>query len=174
MKIKLKDVRIAFIDLFEPGKKYGKFGAQFRFSKESGYKDLIENTIDEQGTQAFEVKWGAIKKALYANGKIFKIRDGEEKGYEEKYFISVHSILRPEVRGRDATPIAESDRIIYPGCRVDVIMDISAFTNKTGDSVVSVKLLGVQFRGDDTPYVAGVKAETADFELIKGADAEDL
>ncbi len=175
MKIKLTNVRIAFIDLFEAGQKYGKYGAQFRFSKDTGYKELIESTIDNQGRETFGAKWDGVKKALYGNGKILKVYDGADKGYGEEYYISVHSIARPDVRGRAAEPIGASDRILYPGCHVDVIFDISAFLNKKNDSVVSSRLLGVQFRGDGEPFTASPKADISDFEVITaGADAEDL
>lgn len=175
MKHKLIDVRPAYIDLFEPGQKYGKFGTQIRFNKETKYKELLEDAIDEVGSAAFGAKWERVKKSLHDGGKIFKVYDGKAKGYEEDYYIGVYNATRPSVVGRDANPIGASDRIIYPGCRVDVIIDVSAFVNKKGDNVVSVKLLGVQFRGDDTPYISAPKAEISDFEVLTaGADSEDL
>lgn len=175
MKITLKNVRISYPDIFSPGKKFGKFGAQFRFDEASGVKEQLEAAIDEQGVLAFAARWPAVKKSLSQKGKLFRINEGADKGYEDKYFISVHNALRPMVVGRNAEPIAEEDRVIYPGCRVDVRLDISAYKHDEYGDVVSVKFLGVQFRGDDTPLTEGVKADITDFEPIAdGTDADDL
>lgn len=175
MKIQLKDVRLSYPELFEPGKRFGKFSAQFRFNKSSKIKEQIEEAIDEQGAAAFGARWPTVKKSLVAKRKYLSIQDGKEKGYEEDYAISVNSKIRPLVVDRGANPVAASDNVIYPGCRVNVSLDISAYDHKEFGPVVSTKLLGVQFKGDDEPLAGGPVADVADFDVITdGADAEDL
>lgn len=167
MKLKLKNVRIAFPSLFERDEKYDRFGAQFRFSKESGYKELLENAIDNEGKEVFGAKWADIKKALTANNKIFKIHDGASKGYDDDYFVGAHNKdERPDVVGRSREALHASDRVIYSGCRVDAHLAIAAFRTKKGDAVLAVRLIGVQFRGDDAPYTASVKVEKSDYDEI--------
>lgn len=172
MKIKIKNVRISYPDIFSPGKKFGKFGAQFRFSNDEP-KETIESALDEVGSETFKAKWPLVKKTLTNKGKLFRVNDGADKGYDEPYFISVHSANRPEVRGRKGEVIAEEDKVIYAGCRVDAILDVSAYEHKEFGSIVSVKLLGVQFRGDAEPYSGSVRADITDFEEITD-DGEEL
>ncbi len=175
MKIKLKNVRISFPDIFKPSAKFNKFGAQFRFNEDSGYKALLEDTIDQQGTETWGTKWPAIKKSLIAKEKLFSVRSGAEKDYDEHYFITAHNAVRPEVGGLAAEPITADDRLIYAGCYVDAILGVSAYQHDTYGPVVSVKLLGVQFRKDGKPLGGGERATKADFEEIHaGADDEDL
>lgn len=175
MKTILKNIRISYPDIFTPGKKFGKYGAQFRFNKDSGVKEQIEAAIDEQGVMAFGKEWEKVKKGLVNKGKLFRVNDGEDKDYEEDYFISVHNAGRPHVVGRDAKPLTADDNVIYSGCRVDAWVDVSAYEQKEYGPVVSVKLLAVQFRGDDTPYSGGPSVTANDFTPITdGADAPDL
>lgn len=174
MKLILKNVRISYPDIFTPGKKFGKFGSQFRFDKESGVKEQIENAINEQGLAAFGKEWEKIKKGLVNKGKLFRINEGADKDYDEDYFISVHNAIRPNVVGRDAQPITKEDDIIYPGCRVDAWVDVSAYEQKEYGPVVSVKLLAVQFRKDDTPYSGRTGLMPKDFTPITdGLDDDD-
>lgn len=173
MKLRLTNVRISFPDIFTPGKKYGKFGAQFRFSDE-GIKASLDAAIDSAGSEAFKSKWEATKKTLQAKEKLFRVNSGADKGYDDTYFISVHNALRPEVRGRKGEVLAEEDRVIYPGCRVDAILDVSAYSHDTYGPIVSVKLLGVQFRSDDKSLTGSVRADTADFQPITSDDTDDL
>lgn len=175
MKIILKNIRISYPDIFTPGKKFGKYGAQFRFNKDSGVKEQIEKAIEDQGLAAFPKEWEKVKKNLVNKGKLFRINDGEDKGYEEDYFISVHNAARPHVVSRNAEPLSAEDGVIYSGCRVDAWIDVSAYEQKEFGPVVSVKLLAVQFRADDTPYSGGPAVTANDFTPITdGADAPDL
>lgn len=175
MKVILKNVRLAYPDLLQPGKKYERFGAEFRFSAESGCKEALENAIDEQGALAFGAKWAKIKTSLHSSGKIFKVKDGTEKGYDEDFFASIHNKARPKLYGPLLDEVTEANNPFYSGCHVNVSLDISAFTNKTGDSVVSTKLLGVQFAGHGEPYASTPTATKADFEPITvGMEVEDL
>jgi hypothetical protein len=175
MKTQLKNVRISYPDIFHAGGKFSKFGAQFRFSKEEKIKEQLEDTIDQQGTLAFAVKWPAVKKELLRKGKMLQILEGKDKGYEEDYYINLHTDARPLVVGKNAEVLAEEDNVIYSGCRVNALVDVSAYLHKEFGPIVSTKLLGVQFSKDDTPLAGGAKGDVSDFDVItEGPDDDDI
>lgn len=175
MKIKLKNVRISFPEIFKPGVKFNTYGGEFRFSAKSGIKEQLEEAINAEGVSAFGEKWPSIKESLQTKGKMLKVCSGKEKEYSDDFFFRAYNKARPEVRGRNAEVLTFEDRVIYSGCRVDIQLDVSAYQQKVYGPVVSVKLLSVQFRGDDEPLSSAPRAEEADFEKISdGADDDDL
>lgn len=176
MRIHLKNVRISYPDLFTPGKKYGKYGAEFRFSKESGLKDKIESAIDTEGTAFFGGDWAKVKKGLTLKAKLFRVKEGSEKDYTDDYFVTTTTgksgTLKPKVANSDGSLLSENDNVIYPGARVDAWLDINVFKIGT-DPIVSINLIAVQFRADDEPLSGS--APRVDFTPITdGSDAEDL
>jgi hypothetical protein len=168
MKLKLENVRLAFIHFWEQDK-YDNFSGQFRFD-DVKHKEAIEAAIAKEAATAFGAKTASILKNLTAGNKLFKVHDGADKEHDEAFFISAKNKARFEVRGPRAEVVGASDNVFYSGCRVDIWLDVSAFIHSKGDGVVSVKLMGVQFRGHDTPLTAAPKMEASDFTVIAEDD----
>ena len=178
MKLTLKDVRISFPHLFEVNEKSSKFDATFIFSKDSAVKAQLEEAIEKAGSEKWGAKWGSTKKGLAASNKLV-IHDGDVKadkyaGYEGNLYFNASNKVRPAVKDRQLNNIAESDGVIYAGCRVNAVVDVYALENAFG-KFVSASLLGVQFVGHAEAFTSSSKAVDSDFEeLTDGADAEDL
>jgi hypothetical protein len=102
------------------------------------------------------------------------LRDGAEKdeidGYgEEIKFISASCSKRPPVVGRDLTPLAEEDGILYAGCYVNVSFRLWAQDNQFGKRV-NAQLRAVQFVRDGDAF--GEKPVVAEEEFSALTDEE--
>jgi hypothetical protein len=179
MKIKLINTRIVFPHLFEADPKFGKYSVRPLIKKGSDNEILIRDAIEKEGKEHFGTKWDALKKSLTSSKKLV-LQDGDDKAaerpeYADMYYANIKSAVRPHVVGRDGSPISKDDNIIYAGCRVDLIMDLYAYEHKEYGKFILTKLLGVQFRADDTRLTGGVVVTEDDFKPITaGADSEDL
>jgi hypothetical protein len=178
MKVRLTDVRLAFVDLFEVNKKYGKYGVRALFAPGGRNEQVLNDAIDQAGREAFADKWPTIKKSLKTANKlvIHSGDDHEDKpDYKDKIYINANNKIRPAVHGRDGAPLTKEDEVIYPGCRADVIINVFGFTNPEFGKFIGASLLGVQFRADADRMLIGAYVDEEDFKPITdGADADDL
>lgn len=181
MKTTIKNVRLAFPNLFEPKiNEQGKasFGAAFIFGTDHEARAVLEKAVDEVGTAKWGTKWPALKKQLAAGDNLL-IHNGDAKasleGYEGNLYINSYNVVRPTVVDRDTTPLVAADGKLYSGCYVNAIVDIWAQDNQYGKKV-NAQLQGVQFFKDGDAFAGGgVAADAGDFEPItEGADASEF
>lgn len=177
MKVKIRNVRLAFPHLFTPVRvnNEGKpaYSAAFLFSPDHPDVARVIEIEDRVASEKWEAKASATLKALRANHKA-AIKSGNIKadcdGYAGMWFINARNDKkRPEVRDRDTSPLRETDGRPYAGCYVDAILDIWAQDNSWGKRI-NASLIGVQFRKDGEPFACGAKALESDFETLE----EDL
>lgn len=162
-KIKLENVRLSFPSLFKKAEFNGeatKFEATFLINKETQADTIkqLESAIDKAAHKHFK---GKIPKALK-----FCLADGDEKdydGYEGVMSIKAASNKRPTVIGRDKTPLAEEDGVMYAGCYVNAIVDLWVQDNSWGKRI-NCNLLGVQFAKDGDSFGAGDIDVSDDFD----------
>lgn len=102
------------------------------------------------------------------------------EGYQDSdVFVRLHSTVRPQVVVKEngkvtAVPDAEIGKVIYPGCRVAVSVDIYAWKHEEGGAGVSLGLGNVMKTGDDDPWGATGTNAADDFGVdVEGNDAED-
>lgn len=182
MKINLKNVRLAFAEIFDP-KAFSegadeKFSASFIFSKNHPQMKEIKTTIAAVAKEKWAAKADANLKALEAADRTC-VHDGDSKeydGYAGNFFISASSTKRTVVRDKDGvTPLVKADGRPYAGCYVNAIIDVWAMENKYGKRI-NATLLGVQFLKDGDAFVAGAVASDEDFEDLSATeeDASDL
>ncbi|MBD2799530.1 DUF2815 family protein [Xenorhabdus sp. M] len=180
MKISLKNVRLAFPDLFEAKDFEGdgnfKYRATFLIPKER--KDLIAE-IEAAILKVATEKWGAkaegIIKDIRGNNMRFNFRDGDSKsdydGYAGNMFISASNKARPLVVDRNRSPLTAQDGKPYSGCYVNATISIYGYDNK--GKGISASLSGVQFFRDGDAFAGGGVASVNDFDdLSEGADAD--
>lgn len=166
MKVILKNVTLSFPHLFKKSEKFGKFGANFIFDKESPAAAAMESGIQT----VLQEKWGPdahkVLAKIKATGKGGFVRDGETQaghaGYEGRLFVRASADVRPDIRNKDATPLGEEDGVLYAGAIVNAILDLSTFKNGYGTHL-SLRVLGVQFVKDGTRLAGGPVAEATDF-----------
>jgi hypothetical protein len=184
MKVMLKDVRLAFPNLFkakaveEGGEP--RYGATFLLAPDHPAIAELKRVM----LTVAEEKWGAkaaeIAKSLFAGGRI-ALRNGDSKseyeGFAGNMFISASNKAKPTVldnkadpsTGRPA-PLTQVDGRPYAGCYVNALVDIWAQDNSFGKRI-NASLMGVQFVRDGDPFAGGGVASDSDFAAVEGADA---
>lgn len=168
-RITLRNVRLAFPNLFEPKpfpnspdpKPY--FNCSGLMAADHPAKKLLDAAIEEAGIAKWADKWPVVKKAATQLGKIC-LRDGDLKadfdGYAGNWFISARSLQRPGVFLADGSAASMADGKPYAGCYVDLIVEIFPYQNAAKG--IAAKLCGVKFRSDGDAFSAGGGAADAD------------
>lgn len=172
-KIKLQNVRLSFPSLFRKATFEGtetKYEATFLLHKED-HADVIAE-IKKQIAAGIKEN---LKGAKVASDKI-ALKDGDESGRDEyagHYTLKAANGKRPKVIGRDKSPLAEDDDVIYSGCYVNAVVDPWYQSNAYGKRV-NFNLLGVQFFKDGDAFESGSVADDDDFEEFEGDDDFDI
>ncbi len=184
MKVTLKNVRLAFPNLFEPktvgGEGEPRFSAAFAIDPDSENAKALEAAVRAVAAEKWKDKAGAIYKELVSKGRVAYrqeplSKDGEVyDGFEDKYSLNASNKARPTVVDRNRTPLTSSDGKPYAGCYVNVIIDIWAQDNNFGKRI-NATLQGVQFYADGEAFGGGAPAKADDFDdLGDGAGADDF
>lgn len=181
MKIKLKNVRLAFPQLFEAKTVNGEgkpaFSASFLLDPTDPQVKDIQAAVDTVAREKWGAKADAILKQMRAADKTC-LHDGDLKsnyaGFAGHLFVSARSATRPWVLDADKTPLTAQDGKPYAGCFVYAVLDLYAQDNNYGKRINAV-LGGVQFYRDGDAFSGGQAATEDDFEDISsGADADSL
>lgn len=177
MQIVLKDVRLAFPNLWEP-KQFNNTGepaCNGNFIIEKGNKAALDAVMAAIKTVATE-KWGTkaadMLKTLHAKGDLC-LHNGAEKaeydGFADTHFVSARNKARPIVVARDRTPLTQADGKPYAGCYVNASIDVWAQENSFGKRI-NAKLLAVQFNRDGDAFGGGATGSADQFDDL-GDDA---
>ena len=179
MQILLKNVRLAFPELFEASTVNGEgdpaFSACFLLAKNDSQIKDIKAAIGEVAKSKWGAKAEATLKTIVAGDKT-ALHDGDLKaeyeGFEGMYYVSSRNKSRPTVVDRDRTPLIQADGRPYAGCYVNAIVELWAQDNNFGKRV-NASLKGVQFVRDGDRFAGGGVASEDEFDdLTEGAEAE--
>ena len=169
MKVVIKNVRGAFLHLFEPQvSEEGKpsFGGNFIFSKDHEAYEQMKKAIREAAVEKWGAKADDVLKSLSAQNKLC-LRDGDTKaeyeGFPGNYFVSARNEVRPIVVDRNRAPLTAADGKPYSGCYVVAILEVWVQDNKYGKRI-NASLSGVQFFADGEAFSGGGVARADDFE----------
>lgn len=182
-RIMLKNVRLAFPNLFEPSTVAGegepRYSAALILPTDHPQIKEIQAKIKAVATEKWKDKAEAQIKALEKTGKI-ALHDGDEKpnydGFPGNFFVSASAkaSARPTVIDTNKSALTDRDGKIYAGCYVNVSLDFWAQDNAYGKRV-NAQLRGVQFLRDGDAFSAGRPADSDEFEEVtEGADADDI
>lgn len=173
MRVQLKNVRLAFPNLFKATQVKGEgdpaFSASFLMAPDHPAVKVINKAIDEVA----KAKWGKdapqVLKSLRATDKVC-LHDGDTKseyeGYTGNLFVSARSKVRPTVLNADKTPLTSEDGKPYSGCYVNAIIELWAQANNYGKRI-NASLAGVQFFRDGDAFAGGAApADADDFEDV--------
>lgn len=182
MKLKLKNVRLAFPQLFEAKTVNGEgkpaFSANFIIDPKDPQVEVINTVITEAAKDKWGAKADAVLKTLRASDKIC-LHNGDTKsqysGYEGMLFISARSTVAPLVLDADKTVITNGQvGRPYSGCYVNVSLELYAQDNSYGKRI-NATLGGVQFYKDGDAFAGGRAASEDDFDDVsEGTSADDL
>lgn len=172
-KVRLKNVRLSFPQLFTPKSVNGsepKYSASFLMDKATDRKqlDAIEKAIEE----CKKAKWGAnlpkgIKSCLHEGSS------KEFDGYDEtNMFVSTSSSRRPVVVDRDLQPLTSADNKPYAGSFVNATIRLWAQDNQFGKRI-NAEVLAVQFAKDGEAFGGGSTPVVAENEFTTLDDEDE-
>ena len=182
-RILLKNVRLAFPNLFEPTTVAGEGKPRYSATLliPADHPQMAE--IEAAQTAVAQAKWGAkaaaIIKGLAKQDKL-ALHDGDTKskydGFPGNFFISAaaQENAAPTVIDRDRSPLSAKSGRPYAGCMVNASIELWAQANSYGERV-NAQLRGIQFYADGDSFSAGRPAEADEFEAVEeGAGADDF
>lgn len=198
MKVKLTNVRIAFIQNlrtaaeYEPGDGKFRYSATFLIPKGSEHDKAIEAAIKAVAVEGWAKKADAMLESMRGNANKYCYQNGDLKdhdGFEDHMFIAAHRrrddgrpLLLDNVADPDTNKPARlvdsngewlpgKEGRIYAGCYVNATIDIYAQTkNNPG---IRCGLMGVQFHAPGDSFSGASRANEDDFEAAAPAEAED-
>jgi len=179
MIVKLKNVRLAFPNLFTPQSVNGsepKFNAVFLIDPNNPVVKEIEAAM----LDVAKAKWGAKGQAQFdaakKGGKVC-LRDGADKpdydGFEGNLYLSASNATRPMVLDRDRSPLTQADGRPYAGCYVHGSVEIWAQDNQYGKRI-NASLRGVQFFKDGDSFAGGTPVSEDEFDDLGEGVEDDL
>lgn len=182
MKVVIKDVRLAFANIFDAKSVNGgeaSFSAAFPIAPGSENAKACTAALEAVAKEKWGAKAADILKKLRDDGRVaFKTKplsDSEGQAYDG--FAGMHSLnasnkARPLIIDRQKQPLTAQDGRPYSGCYVNVTVDFWAQDNQWGKRV-NATLTGVQFVRDGDAFGSGRAASVDDFEdLGEGVDEE--
>lgn len=139
------------------------------------FKSTQDLTVLKKAAHAAKVdKWGADK-SKWPKKLRSPFRDGNEKedleGYKGMIYITASNKHRPEVVGRDLSPITEESDEFYAGCYARATLRAFAYDAK-GNKGVSFSLENIQKVGEGERFSGRVKAEDS-FDALDEEEDED-
>jgi len=175
MEVILKNVRLAFPDLWSPGRpakgsdKPGKYGATGIMARDSEAFKVAQDAFVKAAQETFGANWQNFVQAMEKSKKC--IRDGNlnlnaqtgeiRQGFKDLMYIVAKNKARvPIVDARKVggqwVNLTEADGKPYAGCRVNLKVDIYGMKAK-GEVPAGMycTLRAVQFAGDDEAFGAG-------------------
>ncbi|SOT39810.1 ssDNA-binding protein [Burkholderia cenocepacia] len=199
MKVKLTNVRIAFIQNlrtaaeYEPGDGKFRYSATFLIPKGSEHDKTIEAAIKAVAVEGWAKKADAMLESIRGNANKFCYQNGDLKdhdGFEDHMFIAAHrrrddgrpllldNIADPET-GKPARLVDTNgewlpgkEGRIYAGCYVNATIDIYAQTkNNPG---IRCGLMGVQFHAAGDSFSGASRANEDDFEAAAPETEDEL
>lgn len=180
MEVMLKDVRLAFPDLWEARQFDGAGEAKFRAIGliDKSRTDVIAQ-LEAIIARVVREKWPdpakaqAMLNAITSNRDKNVVRDGDTRswqGFPDNWYVAANSKSRPLILDKDKTPLTRDDGRIYPGCYVNMLIDIYPYDNKSRG--VSAGLKGLQFVRDGDSFSGSAPASPDAFEDLSVSDAD--
>ena len=184
MRLSLKDVRLAFPQVFKPAKVGDEgepaYSASLLFPPKHPAHAELKAAAEALGKEKWGAKWATVKKELETKDR-FPYHDGDAKanyaGFEGNIFVSARSQqgVRPTVIDRKRNPVTEQDGVIYAGCYVNANIELWCQDNKYGKRI-NAQLRGVQFLRDGDSFGGGTAASSDEFDEVddEASGADDL
>lgn len=182
-RILLKDVRLAFPNLFQAVQVQGqgdlKFGGTLILAADHPQIAEIQAKMKAVAKEKWAAKADATFKMIEKQDRL-ALHDGDMKpnydGFAGNFFISAtaQENAAPTVIDRDRSPLSKTSGRPYAGCYVNASIDLWPQDNKFGQRI-NAQLRGIQFLRDGDAFSAGRPADSDEFDDVsEGADAADF
>lgn len=199
MKVKLTNVRIAFINNlrtaaeFEAGDGKWRYSATFLVEKGSENDKAIEAAIQSVAAEGWPKKGEAMVESFRTNSNKFCYQNGDLKdfdGFEGNMYIAAHrkrddgrpllldNVIDPETQKIARLIDANGEWLpgkegrIYAGCYVNATIDIYAQT-KTNPGI-RCGLQGIQYYGPGDSFSGASRGNEDDFEATAPETEDEL
>lgn len=180
MKVKIADVRGAFLNLFEAkavnGEGEPRYSGAFVIAPGSANAKALADGLKAVAKEKWGAKADAILEELKKKGRVcYKeealSKDGEVyDGFEGMHSLNASNKARPLILDRDKTPLTAADGRPYSGSFMNVSLELWAQDNSFGKRI-NATLKGVQFVRDGDAFGGGAPASPDDFDDL-GVDEE--
>ncbi|PQV51839.1 ssDNA-binding protein [Paraburkholderia sp. BL21I4N1] len=194
-KVKLTNVRAAFLDAlitakeYEPGDGKFRYSATFLIDPASENHKKIEAAIQAEAATVWQKKAVATLESIRGNTNKFCYQKGDLKdydGFEGMMYVAAHrkqndgrallldSIADPETgkpaRLLDAAGkwVPGKEGRIYAGCYVNATIEIYAQAGANGG--MRCGLMGVQFYRDGDSFSGASRGKEDDFEAVEAPE----
>jgi hypothetical protein len=182
-RILLKNVRLAFPNLWEPNTVNGegkpRYSASLLMGQDHPQVEEIKRKIEALAKDKWRDKAASILAGLYKTDKV-ALHDGDTKsqydGFAGNMFVAsaAQENAPPTVIDRDRSPLSQRSGRPYAGCYVNASLEFWAQDNGYGKRI-NCTLRGIQFYADGDSFSAGRPADSDEFDDVSaGADAEDF
>ena len=179
MKIALKNVRLAFPNLFEAkGINGGKpvFSATFLLEQNHPAVAEIREAFEKIGKEKWGAKWPTVKNGLEKQDKL-ALHDGDVKadyaGFEGNLYVNANNATRPLVIDRDKSPLDSTDGKPYGGCYVNASIELWCQDHAQHGKRINASLRGVQFLKDGDAFAGGGAASDDEFDDLAADELEE-
>ncbi len=186
MKVKLTNVRAAFMNVFEPksvdGSGDARYSVAFILDPKGPYIAEIKEAIKTVAAEKWKDKAGAVlnklveeKRIAYKAGPLTDKSGDVYDGFEGMHSLNASSKKRPVVADTDGSPLTAADGKPYSGCYVDASVEFWAQDNQWGRRV-NATLRWVQFRRDGDAFAGGATPVSSDeiADISSGTDADPM
>lgn len=185
-KVLLKNVRLSFPNLFQPGTPPAgtngtpKFGAHFIFTPDSEAYKLVSAEVMKVANDKFGKNAKAIVSEMPKASICLRRGDSQldkagevRDGYAGMFYLVANNKARPIIVSNDKarTPLVESDGKPYGGCFVHATVDIYAHDKPGLGKRIDATLLAVMFASDGDSF-GGSKGTVSDFDDIPVTEEE--
>ena len=182
-RILLKDVRLAFPNLFEPttvnGEGKPRYSATLLAPIDHAQIEDIKKKIEAVAKEKWKDKAAGILTSLYKTDKV-ALHDGDTKaqydGFAGNMFVAAaaQENSAPTIVDQARNTLSARSGKPYAGCYVNASLEFWAQDNAYGKRI-NCTLRGVQFLRDGDSFSAGRPADADEFEdASAGSDAKDF
>ena len=180
MKVKVENVRAAFMNVFKPDSKYERYGASFPIEPGSANAKRLDDAIKVLAKEKWGEKAPGILTKMKSEGALCYLAHAKTNsegevydGFEDMHTLNSSNKARPLVIDRQKNVLLEEDGIPYSGCFVMAMVDLWAQDNSFGKKI-NATLTGVQFYAHGDAFSGAKPATPDDFDdLGEGADSGD-
>ena len=178
-KVRLRNVRLAFANLFVP-KSFNddpalkpKYSCSFLIAKETKEGAETLATVKAAMKATYDYKWPKDGPKLKPNQ--ICLRDGDDESYEGfagHMYLACSSERRPTIVDRDRSPLTEADDKVYSGCIVNATVRIWAQENDWGKRL-NCSVEAVQFVSPGERVGAKAVNPLEEFDSLDGEAEAD-
>lgn len=188
IRLTLKDVRIAFVDLHEKGKSMqqadgrmseAKYGANFIMAPDSEAAKLSMKALADIATGMWKENAKAVMGALSKEKKFLRrgdqnlMKDGTVRnGFAGMLYVVAKNKIQPSIVGRHIDPatgklvkLTKESGKPYGGCYVNATIEVYGMDKPGMGKSINATLLGVQYLRDGEAFGGGQPTEEG-FEAL--------